>query len=296
MGMVPLLTAIAEDEYDAEELAEDLKRSEGECVVEEREPNGESAVALDNRRRLAMSFGCLERRLKAVRKRMDEALAPRRTYMLEYLNPLLDEAGRPCGSEDEHDQLLDQMLDEVSAWEHVLGWLTGATDLNEHELEFARTQFYEPLIATTKKAANENGWKFISASRDEHRRGFCSRISWYHKFAASRERQGMIPGERLVSTGTLHPNTYGQYYAAMRALIATSFDQAFADHNVFCIRSAKMAAAEKGKPNPDGTYGFAWYIWNKDKANEKGRLAANYHAFLVDSTCKASRFKPNLQP
>lgn len=288
MGLVPFLTAIAEDEFDLRELKRTWPRAPKACTLEEDEPRSEEAVISDNRRRLHLPFACLDKRLERLDKMLDRDLTPKSTYLMEYLNPLLDDQNRQCGL-PHHRQLLERMLDELTPLEKLIGGFLYKTYLNRDELDFALRDFYKPLIATSRSAADRIGWQYIHASEQEHQRGFCARISWYHKFAASRARQGIIPGERLVSTGTLHPNTFGQYYAAMRALIATSKDDTFKEHNVYCLRGTKMASTLDKEPNPDGTFGFAWYIWNRHIAAEKGNLARNYHAGLSDAACTASR-------
>lgn len=290
VGLEPFIKELARWPHWFTNLDRRFARNAKGCALEENEPKpGETEK--DAARRLSLSFDCISKRLKALQAEIDEKIKPRRVFLMEYHNPLGDrdprnaEKSLVCGALPSHKRLLDDFLADASTLEQVAGSLAWVGDLSAEELRFAHDKFYRPLVGKLAEfASSAEGWEYVESRGDEQRRGFCARRSWYHNFKESRARQGLQPGSRVVSVGTLHPNTYGQYYSSMRALVQLADEKLFPDHNISCLDKPQIA--HRGKDaNPDGTRGFAWYIWNKDEPPEK--LAEKYHAFLKgDDQCQ----------
>ncbi|MFN3868103.1 MAG: hypothetical protein ACK4MF_03440 [Hyphomicrobiaceae bacterium] len=291
IGLEPFLKALATWRYSDDSLDTYFARSGRDCQLGEQQPKA-SETDDDAKRRLSLSFNCLDKRLAVLKSDIDEQIKPRRVFMMEYHNPLGDRDPRDstksvvCGALPGHKRLLDDFLADARWWQKIGPHVPGirAGELSREELDFAHRKFYVPLVETLDRSAAANGWEYVESRGDEQRRGFCAQRSWYHTYRASRARQGLQPGDRVVTTGTLHPNTYGQYYSSMRALVQLADEKLFPDHNISCLDKPQIA--HRGtEANPDGTRGFAWYIWNKDEPPEK--LADKYHVFLNgDEQCQ----------
>lgn len=286
MGLTAFLKQIATSQYYwFTSIEEEYARNVGVgriCHLDEQEPppgtpddEQEHATAIDEQRRLKLSFACLGSRIDRLQKELATILVPRRVFLMEYHDPLRDERKNICGSTPSHRRLLDDFLARKKF--SGLGYALGYGELSKEELAFAHAKFYTPLVETLEKSASRPGWEYVESRGEERTRGFCARPSWYHNYKASRARQGLTPGDDVVSTGTLHPNTFGQYYSAMRALVQIANEKTFPDHNISCLTGPALAHSGKG-PNLDGTRGFAWYIWNQDQPTEK--LEDRYHRFL----------------
>ena len=54
------------------------------------------------------------------------------------------------------------------------------------------------------------GWE--SYTRHEGK-GYCGEgTSWFFSFEEARKRTGVVPGERLVPSGAMHPNVFGHLF------------------------------------------------------------------------------------
>lgn len=286
MGEVPFIKAIAEDDFDAKKMAQTFARKSGlsraECFFDDKEPLTTAEMKIDDAKRMKIGFDCLQERLQSLSGTLKSALSPRKVYLMEYHDPLQDEDGSTCGK-PEHRALLDDFLGEAALYKRLLGPLLGKGELTKPELKYAHENFFKPFSQALELGANKSEWLYVRSRGDEHKRGFCSsKRSWYHDYRASRSRQAKLPDDDIVSTGTLHPNTFGQYYSAVRALNQIRQAKLFGNHNISCVEDDAFSApkSKDGKKpyrNPDGTQGLAWYIWNKD--DHAIEVLSKYHAY-----------------
>src|SRR5262249_60079055 len=107
-------------------------------------------------------------------------------------------------------------------------------------------------------------------------RGFCARPGWCHTYEKANARQGHDPGRHLRSSGTLHANGFGHFYAALRVLTQLRADYHIVGHNLdllspldFDPRVTDLERADKGE-------GFASYLQNM---HETGEALRDYYKF-----------------
>lgn len=222
----------------------------------------DSKGAISAEGRLRRSFDCLDTLLGKMRSEIDARLEPQKVYLAEYINPLHDEAGKVCDpKKPQHKNLLSDVLLNYGAGGKLCNamgtWCPWFPELTKVEIDYAYNEFLEPLRKSLRRVTDDARWVMVSYTDTEQQRGFCARPSWYHRFAESMARQGLNPGSKKESVGTLHPNTFGQYFVAVRMLSRMVRDGQFAGwgHNLGNMRDDRFG----------GDDGFAWYIWEKDK-------------------------------
>lgn len=261
IGLVGVLKKLARKDC-GKECFEELRRARMiEGCAEEKDP-------------LKRSFSCLDKRLSDVRDEIDKVLAPQHVYLMQYLNPLYDNDGNRCMTRDDHKDLLKGVL---GAFAPVLGWFV-RTDLSADEIKYADEEFFAPLKAALNKVADAKSevkadanaqdgskWTLVRPAQVEDRRGFCGKKSWYHKYQESIQRQHLNPDSWTDSVGTLHPNTFGHYFVAVRVLSQLRKDGWLQGHNLTHLTDHEFSRNGKIPRTPqDKLHGFAWYIWNMD--------------------------------
>ena len=214
------------------------------------------------------SFKCLELRLAQMRAALDATLRPQATYLMEYIDPLRDEKNSLCTNEPLHKRrLLNGVLGPLQG---TLGRLW-PIEITEQEFRFADEEFYVPLKQALAKTAAVPGWAVPSPTdaHEQRKRGFCSSPSWYHTFEESKARQRTSPGTLIESTGTLHPNVFGHYYAALRILTRLRSDKHLAGHNLHLMDGSEFDPKASHLKRADGSDGFAFYLQNMHKSTER---------------------------
>lgn len=258
MGMVDLLETLA-------------KPCSAGCLDRLRKMRTTNSADCSNRSdRRRRSFDCLAKLLSEARAAIDTRLAPQKTYLMEYINPLRDETGKICGDSASHRQLLRGMLGSFGS---LMNW-AGILHLSATEIRYADEEFNRPLKDKLKSTAARLPWRYIEAQGKENMRGFCARPSWYHRYEESLVRQHLNPKSWKDSVGTLHPNAFGQYFVAVRVLSRLRRDQAPVGHNLAQMDQADFSPTSQ-QPRNDGYRGFAWHIWNRHDEPD----IARYHRF-----------------
>lgn len=247
------------------------KRCGAKCFAELRRWRAEEAAdCADNSRkaRVRQSLQCLEQRLAKVRETIVRTIAPQRAYLMEYIDPLHDEHNLLCTSKPQHKKRL---------LTGVLGPLQGLVgrvwpiELTEDEFRFADADLYMPLAKALGRTAAAPDWAVPSSLNvhEQWKRGFCAKPSWYHNYQESKAREGTNPGKPFESTGTLHPNGFGHFYAALRVLTQLRSEHHLAGHNINLMDDSDFDPKARGIVRPDKGEGFAFYLQNMHETSDR---------------------------
>jgi hypothetical protein len=215
-----------------------------------------------------LSFQCLEQRLLRMRAALDAILRPQAAYLMQYIDPLRDERNSLCSNDALHKRrLLNGVLGPLQS---TLGRVW-PVEITVDEFRFAEVDFYIPLKQALSKVTTPAGWSIPPPleAHEQRQRGFCASPSWYHTFEESKARQRMTPGTLTASTGTLHPNVFGHFYAALRILTRLRADQYLSGHNLLLMDRAEFDPKAAGIKRPDGSDGFAFYLQDMHKSTER---------------------------
>ena len=268
VGFADLLLRLAREKCDESHCFPDLRR--GETV---------DCWSKATNEPLKLSFDCLVQRLVALREVIDRELAPQRAFLMEYIDPLKDDKNRFCTEEMLNKRLLDGALDQLPS---VLGRIIQRIiriELTEDEFKFADTEFFLPLKRALAQAAAAPGWAVPPPveAHERSKRGFCASPSWYHTYMEARARQGTSPGALVESSGTLHPNGFGHFYATIRVLTQLRRPgNELIDHNLSLMDASEFDPKANGIKRPDRSDGFAFYLQARHRPSEP---IARYYKF-----------------
>ena len=214
------------------------------CLNQLRRWRTSQAAACDSARNpLKRSFACLEALLRKTQAVIQQEIAPQRTYLVEYPNPLMDNEGKLCMSEPRHEELLKGVLGSFGGWVSKVWPLR----LSLGEIRYAEYEFYVPLKQAHLNIGSASDWKTTKYTEREDRRGFCAKPSWYHTFHKSKLRQAFNPNTLTNSVGTLHPNAKGHQHAMVRVLSELRRGQVLAGHNLSLLEQYDFSPTRRGQ-------------------------------------------------
>jgi GDSL-like Lipase/Acylhydrolase len=149
-----MLMSVGVNDLGLSELLKTLaqKKCDEHCFAKLRQKRTANPTECSPTHALELSFDCLEKRLLAVRHAIETDASPKRTFLMQYFNPVRDEQNRLCSEQtiDGKRQLLDGMSKAVQRLARI--------ELTRDEVAFAETDFYLPLVQVLSRVANQAAW------------------------------------------------------------------------------------------------------------------------------------------